>query len=177
MPLLSASADTFILGATVCLVVFAYRASTPASTKDALRPKYSSLVSGILVIHTLYMIYILSFKMPPNLFTRLHLPLSMPSQKIRTALLARMDTGGGDVLPENIEDLLMKLNTFDLRIFFVRLVLPCVINLQVALSDQPGSGRTRFKNASGVRPSQSTRHILSSPSFCLTSKRLPSSGW
>ena len=123
MPLLSASADTFILGAIVSLIVFAYRRSTPASTKDGLQPKYWSIVTGILAIHTLYMIYILSFQVPPNLFTRLHIPLSMPSQRIRAALLAKMDTGNGDVLPEYIEELLMRLNTFDLRISFVRLVL------------------------------------------------------
>ena len=120
MPLLSASADTFLLGATVCLIVFAYRGSTPVSTEDARQPRYRSLVTGILAIHTLYMIYILSFKTPPNLFTRLHLPLSMPSQKIRAVLLARMDTSDDGVLPEHIEELLTRLNTFDLRTSFVR---------------------------------------------------------
>jgi len=66
------------------------------------------------------MIYVLSFKTPPNLFTRLHIPLSMPSQKIRATLLARMDTSDDDALPEHIEELLTRLNTFDLRTSFVR---------------------------------------------------------
>lgn len=124
MSLLSVSAGTFVLGATVCLIVFAYRGPTPASAKDnTLRPKYWSIVTGILAVHTLYMVYILSFKAPPNLFTQLRVPLSMPSQRIRTALLARMDTSEGDALPEHIEELLTRLNTFDLRTFFVRLVL------------------------------------------------------
>lgn len=122
MPLLSASTDIFILGATVCLVAFAYRGSIAASTKDARQPKCWSLITGILAIHTLYMIYILSFETPPNLFTRLHLPLSMSSQKIRAALLARMDTSDDDTLPERIEELLARLNSFDLRTSFVRLV-------------------------------------------------------
>lgn len=122
MPLLSASADTFILGAVVCIIAFAYRGSTPAPTKNLRQPKYWPLITGILAIHTLYMLYALSFKPPPNLFTRLHLPLSMPSHKIRATLLARAGMSEGDVLPEHIEELLARLNTFDLRTYFIRFV-------------------------------------------------------
>ena len=139
MPLLSASVDTFILAATVSLALFAYRGSTPAFTKDARQPKYWSLLTGIVAIHTLYMIYIVSFHTPPNLFTRLHIPLSMPSQRIRTALLARMDTNDADALPEHIEELLTRLNTFDLRTSFVRLVRqPYVIQLDLTRSTRFG---------------------------------------
>lgn len=120
MPLLSASADTFILGAVVCLVAFAYRRPTPAPTKNARQPKYWPLITGILAMHTLYILYILSFKTPPNLFTRLHLPLSTPSQKIRDTLLARTRTSGDSTLPEHIEELLTRLNTFDVRTYLVR---------------------------------------------------------
>ncbi|KAF9653727.1 hypothetical protein BDM02DRAFT_3177582 [Thelephora ganbajun] len=120
MPLLSASADTFILGTTICLIAFACRRSTPAPTKNARQPKYWLFITGIIAVHTLYMIYILSFKTPSNLFTRLHLPLSMPSQKIRAILLSRTGMREEDTLPEHIEELLVKLNTFDLRTYFVR---------------------------------------------------------
>jgi len=119
MPLLSASADTFILGATICLIAFARHTRSPLPTKNARQPRHRPLITVILAMHTLYMMYILSFKTPPNLFTRLHLPLSMPSEKIRAVLLSR---GGGDTLPEHIEELLMKLNTSDLRTYFVRSV-------------------------------------------------------
>lgn len=122
MPLLSASADTFILGATVCLIVFARRRRSPALAKNARQPKYWPFVTTILALHTLYMIYILSFKTPPNLFTRLHLPLSMPSERIRAILLSRTGVAESDTLPEQIEDLLMKLNTSDFRTYFVRFV-------------------------------------------------------
>ena len=123
MPLLSASADTFVLGATICLIAFARQRPTPAPAKDARQPMYWPLITGILAIHTLYMIYILSFRKPPNVFERLHIPLSTSSQKIRATLLARAGMGEGDALPEHIEELLMKLNTFDLRTYFVRSVL------------------------------------------------------
>jgi hypothetical protein len=116
MPLLSASADTFVLGAVVSLVAFAYRGSSPA-TKNARQPKYRPFVTGLLAMHTIYMIYIISFKTPPNLFTRLHLPVSMPSQQIRATLLTMSQD---DALPEHIEELLTRLNTYDLRIYFVR---------------------------------------------------------
>jgi len=122
MPLLSASADTFILGAIICLIAFARRGSAPAPTKNARQPKYRSFITGILALHTIYMIYTLSLKTPPNLFTRLHIPLSMPSQKIRAILLSRTGTREEDTLPEHIEELLTKLNTFDLRAYFVRFV-------------------------------------------------------
>ena len=123
MPLLSASADTFVLGATICVVLFARRNRSPAPTKDARQPKYWELITTILAIHTLYMMYILSFKTPPNLFVRLHLPLSMPSERIRAMILSRVGITGEDTLPEHIEELLMKLNTSDLRTYFVRFVL------------------------------------------------------
>lgn len=122
MPLLSASADTFILGATICLIAFARRGTIPTPTKNARQPKYWPFITGILAVHTIYMIYTLSFKTPPNLFTRLHLPLSMPSTKIRAILLSRTGMREEDTLPEHIEELLTKLNTFDLRIYFVRFV-------------------------------------------------------
>ena len=127
MPLLSASADTFILGATICAVLFARRSHSPAPTKNARQPKYWELITAILAAHTLYMMYILSFKTPPNLFTRLHLPLSMPSERIRAIILSRVGITGGDTLPEHIEELLMKLNTSDLRTYLVRFVLVALL--------------------------------------------------
>lgn len=150
MPLLSASADTFILATAVFLIAFAYRGSTPTPTKDVRQPKYWPLITGILAVHTLYMIYILSFKTPPNLFTRLHLPLSMSSQKIRAVILARMDARDGDTLPEHVEELLTRLNVFDLRTSFVRSVLVLREPITLTSPGQPGSARTRFKSASGV---------------------------
>jgi hypothetical protein len=122
MPLVSASADTFIIGATISLVAFFYQRSTPAAPMGVRQPNYRSFVTGILAVHTLYMLYIFSFKAPPNLFTRLHLPLSMPSQKIRAVLLTRMEGAEDDPLPEHIEELLTKLNTFDFRTYLVRSV-------------------------------------------------------
>jgi len=122
MHLLSASADTVLLGATICLIAFSRRKPSPSPTQNIRQPKYRLLVTGILAVHTLYMIYTISFRKPPNLFTWLNLPFSMPSQKIRTALLARRGMREGDSLPEDMEDLLMRLNAFDLRDYFVRFV-------------------------------------------------------
>lgn len=68
------------------------------------------------------MVYVFSFKTPPNLFARLHIPLSMPSERIRAILLSRTGERGEDTLPDHIEELLMKLNTSDLRTYFVRSV-------------------------------------------------------
>jgi hypothetical protein len=177
MPLLSASADTFILGATICLIAFARRKPAPASAKDARQPMYRPIVTGILAVHTLYMIYLLSLRAPPNLFTRLHIPLSMPSQKIRATLLARTGRGEEDTLPEHIEELLMKLNTFDLRAYFVRFVPTFGLRVIPISLDQPGSARTQFRNVNGARPSQSMRRIRSPSLYSPTSRRPRSSEW
>ena len=122
MPLLSSSADTFILAATICSIAFARRTTTPSPTNNARQPKYRLLITGILVIHTLYMIYTLSFGRPQNLFTRLNLPISTPSQKIRAVLLARVGMREEQTLPDDIEELLARLNPLDLRAYFVRSV-------------------------------------------------------
>lgn len=122
MPFISASVDTLTLGVIVCLVVFAYRGTTPAVAKHARPPKHRLFTTVILAVHTIYMAYILSFDTPSNLFAQLHLPLSMSPQRVRAILLARGETGGVDALPEHIEELLTRLSTFDLKVYFVRFV-------------------------------------------------------
>ena len=178
MPLLSASADTFILGATVCLVVFARRRHAPAPAKNARKSKHWPLITATLAIHTLYMIYTLSFKAPPNLFARLHLPLSMPSQRIRAMLLSRTGMREEDYLPEHIEELLMRLNTSDLRTYFVRsvIVLPTHVRSTLIPFNRLGSAKRRYKSVSGAQPSQTMRHTHSPQSCYPTSRKQHSSG-
>jgi len=184
MPLLSASADSFLLAATVsvCLIAFVRRRHTPALTKNARQPKHWPLVTTIIAIHTLYMMYNVSFKSPQNLFTRLHLPLSTPSEMIRAILLSKAGMREEDLLPDHIEELLMKLNTSDLRTHFVRFVpalcMTCVINVSTLIPlDQPGSARTRFSSVSGAQPFRSMRRTRFPSSCCPTSRKPHFSEW
>lgn len=118
MPLLSASADTFIL-AVVTIAVFMYRKSSP----NNVRPRFRSITTAFIAIHAIWIIYVLCFFRPPNLFTRLHIPLSTPSDRIRALILKRenlTDVG----LPDHLEELLTRLSSFDLRTFYIRCLLP-----------------------------------------------------
>ena len=84
-----------------------------------------------------------------------------------------------DALPEDMEDLLMRLNSFDLRGYFVRFVPalgPHVLSTR-SHSIQLDLARTQSKSVSGARPSQTTWHTRSPSSCCLTSRRPHSSEW
>jgi len=113
MPLLSASADTFLL-ALVSFAVFMYR----KSGGDKVRSEFRSYTTSFVVLHTIYIIYVLCFFRPPNLFTRLHIPLSTPSERIRSLILKRANLSDG--LPDHLEELLTRLSSFDLRTFYIR---------------------------------------------------------
>ncbi|KIM71348.1 hypothetical protein PILCRDRAFT_54875, partial [Piloderma croceum F 1598] len=72
--------------------------------------------------HTLYILYILLVKTPPNIFTRLHIPLTMSSDKIRAELLkhSSVESGPAPGLPKHLETLLKRLSSFDARNIYVR---------------------------------------------------------
>jgi hypothetical protein len=56
-------------------------------------------------------------------FSSFGIPLTTANDKIRAALIAR---AGGEKLPENIQDLLTKLGSFEVRTFYVRFAIrPC----------------------------------------------------
>jgi hypothetical protein len=68
------------------------------------------LVLVLVVLHTLYILHTLLVSPPPNVFTRLGLPINTPPETIRAALL---DTQ----LPEH---LLKRLHSRDARTLYVR---------------------------------------------------------
>ena len=167
------------MGASLGLIAFSRLRSKVSPTKNMRQPKYRSLITGILAIHTLYMMYTLYFGKPPNLFTWLNIPLTMSSKKIRAVLLARSGMGEGDALPEDMEELLTRLNTFDLRGYFVRFVpaLGQHASSTRPHAIEPDSVRTQSKSVSGARPSQTTWRTPFPSSCCLTSRRPHSSEW
>jgi hypothetical protein len=115
MPWLSASLDAFIftsLAITIPSVYISLR-SPPSPNRPPLRTPLNVL----LLFHTLYIVYTLLLRYPPNLFARLSIPLETPTQKIRVLL---SEAAGGGKLPEILEGLLTRLGSFEVRTLYVR---------------------------------------------------------
>ncbi|KAF8911710.1 hypothetical protein CPB85DRAFT_1220714 [Mucidula mucida] len=81
-------------------------------------PRLSSSPTRIfLCLHSVVLLHNLIIHPPPNVFTRLHLPLSTPTDVIRAILLKHSPEPN---LPAHLEQLLAKMNSFDTRTLYVR---------------------------------------------------------
>ncbi|KAJ7201599.1 hypothetical protein GGX14DRAFT_655469 [Mycena pura] len=76
-----------------------------------------SLLNIFLLLHSLYCLYQIIVLPPDNIYTRLKIPLNTPSDSIRSILIQRSDTGD---LPKPLETLLKHLQSFDVKIYYVR---------------------------------------------------------
>jgi hypothetical protein len=115
MPLLSASLDAFIF--TSLAITLPYIYITLRAPPSANRPPLRTPLNILLLFHTLYIVYTLFLKYPPNLFAKLNIPLETPTPKIRALLTS---AAGGGKLPASIEELLTKLGSFEVRTLYVR---------------------------------------------------------
>jgi len=83
-------------------------------------PEKSTLNNGLtvlLVLHSLYISYIVTFSPPPNVFKSLRIPLTMPTPAIRDAIVSLSPS---EPLPASLEALLVRLRSFDARALYVR---------------------------------------------------------
>ncbi|KIY71370.1 hypothetical protein CYLTODRAFT_369495 [Cylindrobasidium torrendii FP15055 ss-10] len=71
----------------------------------------------VLCIYAIFLLHNAAVHPPPNIFTRLHMPLSTPTDAIRAFLLSKTDLPD---LPEHIEVLLKRLSSLEARLVFVR---------------------------------------------------------
>lgn len=118
MPVVSASVDAFLVAAIIVLV----------STAFVLRrqPDLLTLRNGltlVVVFHTLSVLYTIFLRWPPNIFQRLKIPLTTPSDTIRTVLLQSAGLPQDASLPKPLEALLTRLSSFDTRTLYVRSLL------------------------------------------------------
>jgi len=81
--------------------------------------RFPNLFNLFVLLHTFYILFTLLFKPPPNLFKRLHIPLTTSSDQIRALLLKHAGVDSV-VLPKHLETLLTRLSSFDARNIFVR---------------------------------------------------------
>lgn len=127
MPLVSASLDVFLFTSLAISFPWIYyttfnesRAKHPLSPTQGPRSRFLRIFLDVfLLLHTLYILHSLLVESPPNLFTRLKIPLSTPTDDIRTLLL---DHAATNPLPKDLETLLKRLGSFEIRTLYVRYV-------------------------------------------------------
>ncbi|EIN09010.1 hypothetical protein PUNSTDRAFT_44485 [Punctularia strigosozonata HHB-11173 SS5] len=127
MPFLTTSLDVFLATSFLITIGSLYLIrpwSQPAP--GAPRAPFRTPLSLLILIHSLYVLYILLVTPPPNLFSLLHIPLTTPSDKIRALLLAHARLPPDAPLPPSLEDLLTRLSSFDVRTIYIRFGQPTV---------------------------------------------------
>jgi hypothetical protein len=124
MPLVTTSIDAFLTTSTLIILVSIYAMRPGISSREgAASAPLRTPLSILVLLHTIYILYTILVTPPPNLFSRLRIPLITPSDKIRTLLLARAGLPADALLPTSLEDLLTRLAAFDVRTTYIRLVL------------------------------------------------------
>jgi hypothetical protein len=127
MALVSASLDAFLFTSTIMISAWAYLTRRLHPFHSNLETPYASFHAWLnifVLLHTLCILCILLVKTPPNIFTRLHIPLTMSSDKIRTELLKHASVDSVPAgLPKHLETLLKRLSSFDARNIYVRFCL------------------------------------------------------
>ncbi|KAG7097435.1 hypothetical protein E1B28_004779 [Marasmius oreades] len=76
-----------------------------------------TIITNLLLLHTLFILHRIILLAPPNLFTRLGLSVGTPTDAIRSLLLAASPDG---TLPERVEMLLKRLGSAEMRIIYVK---------------------------------------------------------
>ncbi|KAF8875244.1 hypothetical protein BD779DRAFT_1629960 [Infundibulicybe gibba] len=103
------SLNLFIVACS--LIIFAFiKISRPFPISS--HPK-----SILLLLHTLYLTYILLLHPPPNLFLRLGLPLNTSTDRIRQVLQQASSNG---TIPIGLESVVKRLASFEMRDVYVR---------------------------------------------------------
>ncbi|KAK7439841.1 hypothetical protein VKT23_017413 [Stygiomarasmius scandens] len=115
-------ASLLIYLVTCVAIVFSYLFITPRALQRHQNvvtspPNLRKILSSLLLLHTLFILYNIIVLPPPNLFTRLDLPLGTPTDSIRSLLLMNSDE---PILPKHIEQLLTRLGSFEMRTLYVR---------------------------------------------------------
>ncbi|EJD05512.1 uncharacterized protein FOMMEDRAFT_103583 [Fomitiporia mediterranea MF3/22] len=130
MALVSASVDVFLLlsiftVASWLYITFSARQPKRPETRNAQlaqgdlesEPQTRRFLSIFVALHSVYILYKLIITPPQNIFALLHVPLNEASDKIRHLLMEKAHV---TLLPKSLEILLMRLQSFDVRISYVR---------------------------------------------------------
>lgn len=77
------------------------------------------VISIFVLSNAIYIIYSLLLHPSPNIFSALRIPFTTPAQTIRALLVQRTEPHA-DILPERMELLLAKLESFEVRTMYAR---------------------------------------------------------
>ncbi|KAI0646636.1 hypothetical protein C8Q79DRAFT_909467 [Trametes meyenii] len=116
MPFISASVDTFFVVTAAILTptaLFLRRQPSPLLT-------LRNALTFAVVFHSLSVLYTIILRWPPNIFRRLDIPLTTPSETIRTILLRHGGLPEATPLPKPLDALLTRLSSFEMRTLYVR---------------------------------------------------------
>ncbi|KAI0824892.1 hypothetical protein BC628DRAFT_1321501 [Trametes gibbosa] len=114
--MVSAPVDAFFITAALVLVSTAF---VLRRQPDGLVTLHNVLTLAV-VFHTLSVLYTAITQGPPNIFQRLGIPLTMPSETIRTVLLQSGALPLDAPLPKPLDALLTRLSSFEMRTLYVR---------------------------------------------------------
>ena len=151
MPVVSASVDAFLVLAVAIIVPaihFFRRQTQPLALHHAL--------SLVVLLHSLFILYLIIVRWPPNIFQRLKIPLTTPSETIRAVLLQRAGLPPNASLPRPLETLLTRLASFDARTLYVRYLTSFLWRFMRVNCRVTGSGKRPFRTANTAAPSTST---------------------
>jgi hypothetical protein len=81
------------------------------------------VVSVLVLANAIYIIYSLLLRPSPNVFSDLRIPFTTPAQTIRALMLQRTEPHI-DHLPVDMETLLAKFESFEVRTMYARHVVP-----------------------------------------------------
>ena len=116
MVLVNAATDAFVVTLLLALVPAVYLFRLPNDAPARAR------LSALLLVHSVYILYVLFILAPQNIFVQLNIPLNVPADKIRAAIIAHAPLDPGTPLPKPLETLLTRLTSSDTRTVFVRFV-------------------------------------------------------
>jgi len=121
MPLILASVDAFIVTTIAVVAPLAVFIRRPRYLQET---SYRQLFNAIVILHTIYILYVITLLWPPNIFSRLNIPLTMPSDSIRSLLLTKATAIADEfeiaTLPKPLDTLLTRLSSFEMRTLYVR---------------------------------------------------------
>lgn len=117
MQLISVSVDTFLV-TSVCVLPVTYYAVRHFQAKS--RSPLRNALTALVLLHTLYIVYVITVLYPSNIFTRLRIPITTPAERIRATLLRSAGLDAQATLPKPLEILLTRLSSFDIRLVFIR---------------------------------------------------------
>ena len=118
MPLFSASIDVFLLTSIALIASWSFLAIQNPTRKTL---QVHTLLNIFVLLHTISILYTLVLRTPPNIFTRLGIPLTTSSDIIRQTLLKYATPEGS--LPKHLDTLVKRLSSFDARNIYVRYAL------------------------------------------------------